>query len=155
VRRSSKEAPEAVGLDDDRCVATTLMIRNLPNRLSPQALMEHIATLGFQGTYDYVYMPQDKKTGSNKGYAFVNFMDCKDARIFIGSIEQSSWTSKRVAVTPARCQGVLRNLEQMVSLGLDANDGPAFSMPWILVDGEMTALPCPTAYDIYSKRHKA
>jgi len=66
---------------------TTLMIRNLPNRMSRDELIAELHELGFAGAFDFVYVPLDscrrsrhrrhglRKGCSNVGYAFVNFVD--------------------------------------------------------------------------------
>ena len=59
----------------DRGPVTTLMIRNIPNRYTQKDLIQEVDALGFAGTYDFFYLPIDKSTESNVGYAFLNFKD--------------------------------------------------------------------------------
>ncbi|CAE7656084.1 ML3 [Symbiodinium pilosum] len=52
---------------------TTLMLRNVPNAYDRETLMEELASLGFEGSFDFLYLPIDTSTKNNVGYAFVNF----------------------------------------------------------------------------------
>merc|ERR1719272_2290208 len=55
--------------------ATTMMICNIPCRVSQRTITEAIDQVGFAGTYDFVYLP-DRRRGrpsGNLGYAFVEF----------------------------------------------------------------------------------
>ena len=49
-----------------------------------------------------------------QGYAFINFYDTNTAENFGPLLSTVSWTKKKLVVTPARCQGVISNLKQMV-----------------------------------------
>jgi len=59
---------------------TTLMIRNVPNRYKQQDLIDELEDLGFQGLFNFLYLPVDqggrnRNRVSSVGYAFVNFID--------------------------------------------------------------------------------
>jgi len=91
----------------------TVMMRNLPNKYKQCMLMEEINQAGFQGTYDFVYLPIDPETNANKGYAFLNFIDTKYAWAFKMAYEGKRMlqfnSNKFVSVTPATLQGFEAN----------------------------------------------
>merc|ERR1712217_823433 len=51
---------------------TTVMMRNLPNDMNREMLLELLDTHGFRGLYDFIYVPIDFKRRAGLGYAFVN-----------------------------------------------------------------------------------
>lgn len=53
----------------------TIMMRNLPNKYTQAMLMEDIDAAGFNGSYEFFYLPMDPVTNANKGYAFINFCE--------------------------------------------------------------------------------
>ena len=55
---------------------TTMMIRNVPNKMSKAALLKLI-NRRHAGTYDFFYLPIDSRNRDkcNLGYAFINFRD--------------------------------------------------------------------------------
>jgi hypothetical protein len=64
---------------------TTLMIRNVPCSLTQEALLDQINSCGFEGVYDFFYLPVprcSRNSLSNLGYAFINFTDESHARSF-------------------------------------------------------------------------
>merc|ERR1712072_1038600 len=61
---------------------TTVMMRNIPNTLTREMLLDTINTEGFVDCYDFVYLPMDFKSMVALGYSFVNFVDSEDAERF-------------------------------------------------------------------------
>lgn len=58
---------------------TTLMIRNLPTSLQQDRLVSEIEKAGFAGLYDFCHLPVWTRSGTRKGYAFVNMIDKSSA----------------------------------------------------------------------------
>jgi hypothetical protein len=97
---------------------TTLMVKNLPNRMRVDQLVEKMNELGFAQRCDYVYMPMDWQTHANKGFAFANFVTAEDAMDFAEKIEGNnlfgvSGSGKRMTTSPACRQGVVENLRSV------------------------------------------
>eukprot|EP00927_Polykrikos_kofoidii_P002284 TRINITY_DN1087_c0_g1_i1.p1 TRINITY_DN1087_c0_g1~~TRINITY_DN1087_c0_g1_i1.p1 ORF type:complete len:619 (+),score=85.40 TRINITY_DN1087_c0_g1_i1:56-1858(+) len=96
--------------------ATTLMIRNIPNRCSQSDFIAELEELGFAETFDFLYLPVDKGTLANVGYAFVNFIDAASARRCMRVFQNHRFkkfcnvSSKLAAVSVAHIQGLDANL---------------------------------------------
>lgn len=56
-------------IDED--APTTLMIRNIPNYYSQKELADEIDSLGFKGTYNFLYLPMDRKTNGRLAIALL------------------------------------------------------------------------------------
>lgn len=54
------------------------MLRNIPNRYSQASLLQEIDAAGYEGTYDFFYLPMDTQNRTNVGYAFINFLTPQD-----------------------------------------------------------------------------
>lgn len=95
---------------------TTLMIRNIPNRYTQRELIQELETLGFAGTFDFLYIPLDKGTMSNVGYAFVNFVASEWAEKCMAAFENYRFkrhrkvSGKIAAVSVAHIQGLEANI---------------------------------------------
>jgi len=96
---------------------TTMMVRNIPNRYTQSDLMEELESLGFAGTFDFLYAPTDFGTMGNVGYFFINFITpewatrCRmelDGYVFT---RHQKKTAKKVAtVSIAHLQGLQANI---------------------------------------------
>eukprot|EP00746_Dinoflagellata_sp_MGD_P129727 gnl/MRDRNA2_/MRDRNA2_63838_c0_seq1.p1 gnl/MRDRNA2_/MRDRNA2_63838_c0~~gnl/MRDRNA2_/MRDRNA2_63838_c0_seq1.p1 ORF type:complete len:204 (+),score=20.70 gnl/MRDRNA2_/MRDRNA2_63838_c0_seq1:224-835(+) len=93
------------------------MIRNIPNRYTRKMLMDELDSLGFESTYDFIYVPMDKSTHWNVGYAFVNFIQPKDASNCMEKLTDYRFrrfrrsSGKVTQVSPAHIQGLIANME--------------------------------------------
>jgi len=61
---------------------TTIMMRNIPNNVTREQLLTLVNDGGFQGRYDFLYLPVDLKKKVGLGYAFINFACHDDAEAF-------------------------------------------------------------------------
>jgi hypothetical protein len=100
---------------DREKLVTTLMIRNIPNRYSQRELINELKSLGFGGTFDFLYIPLDLGTMSNVGYAFVNFVDHLWAEKCMEAFQNYRFRRHRqagkvAAVSVAHIQGLDGNL---------------------------------------------
>jgi len=99
-----------------RAPPTTMMIRNIPNRYTQREFVRELDGLGFEGTYDFLYLPIDKGTLCNVGYAFVNFLEPiyaqRSMEVFHNYIFQRyrKVRGKIAAVSIAHIQGLEANM---------------------------------------------
>jgi len=56
-----------------------VMLRNLPRALTRQMLLDVLDQQGFQGSYDFVYLPRDMRKLRCFGYAFINWVSVDHA----------------------------------------------------------------------------
>mmetsp|Transcript_33357 Transcript_33357/g.72874 ORF Transcript_33357/g.72874 Transcript_33357/m.72874 type:complete len:755 (-) Transcript_33357:27-2291(-) len=140
--RQHFHVPRKVNLGDrfrDRGVpdrVTTLMVRNVPNRYDRATLMLELDELGFEGTYNFLYLPIDSWTGYNVGYAFVNFDEPKDAFHCMKVVDgyefkrHRLWKKRLAVVSVAHIQGLEQNLAHCSGTSLFSACTP-WLRPWI------------------------
>lgn len=91
----------------------TVMMRNLPNKVTQQQLLSEVNEAGFVYTYDFVYLPIDPDSNANRGYSFINFTSPGMALIFKMHFEGHKFANfhshKVVSVVPATLQGFEAN----------------------------------------------
>lgn len=116
---------------------TTVMIRNVPNQYHRGMLMQELNRLGFRGKYDFAYLPIDRYTQLNVGYAFVNFDTTEDTQRFMKVMEGYVFTNvcrnkqKRLAqVSVAHIQGLEQNLAHCMGSAVFASHSP-WLRPWV------------------------
>eukprot|EP00928_Gymnodinium_smaydae_P021484 TRINITY_DN18383_c0_g5_i1.p1 TRINITY_DN18383_c0_g5~~TRINITY_DN18383_c0_g5_i1.p1 ORF type:complete len:361 (+),score=49.97 TRINITY_DN18383_c0_g5_i1:54-1085(+) len=123
----TEELPDHhVGHDDDGCSETlpiewqgktSVCLKNVPYRFTRDMFHEELRIAGFEGTYDYMYLPFHGQAGSKgKGYAFLNFVSdriaykfkCKfDAHCFH---DASGNGSRPLIIIPSNLQGYEDNV---------------------------------------------
>ncbi|KAL5507306.1 hypothetical protein ACEPAH_6762 [Sanghuangporus vaninii] len=84
----------AAGLD----TRTTVMIKNIPNKLTDKDLNEYIGRV-CPRKIDFLYLRMDFQNGCNVGYAFVNFIQVQDLLHFARSklgIKWNMYSSEKV-----------------------------------------------------------
>ncbi|KAJ4989354.1 hypothetical protein SVAN01_05079 [Stagonosporopsis vannaccii] len=93
---------------DGSDVRTTIMLRNIPNKVDWMALKTILDEVCF-GTYDFLYLRIDFKSSCNVGYAFINFADAGGMIALIDRLERRTWTayrsSKAAEISYATIQG--------------------------------------------------
>eukprot|EP00913_Durusdinium_trenchii_P002486 g2298.t1 len=68
--------------------------RNVPNQLNRKQFVERLDQLGFHGMYDFVYVPIDRATRMNVGYAFVNFVNPDSFRLCQSKLQGKKFLEK-------------------------------------------------------------
>jgi hypothetical protein len=105
---------------------TTLMIRNIPNLYTRSMLMEELDSLNFNQEYDFIYLPIDKSTQWNVGYAFVNFVSSSAAMRCINVMPNYQFhcfehgSNKVAQISIAHIQGLERNSEYYSNTAVQA-----------------------------------
>uniref|UniRef100_A0A7S0ZT07 RRM domain-containing protein n=1 Tax=Noctiluca scintillans TaxID=2966 RepID=A0A7S0ZT07_NOCSC len=103
---------------------TTLMVQNIPCRITQEQLIDVIVDLGFGEKYDFLYLPtcsRSSMTGrSNLGYGFINFSEPEDAasfsRVFTNYLFEGTRSKKVSTVKPAHIQGLANNIHHFSRL---------------------------------------
>ncbi|KAF2474282.1 uncharacterized protein BDR25DRAFT_202463, partial [Lindgomyces ingoldianus] len=97
---------ERIGNGSD--VRTTIMLRNIPNKLDHVTLKSILDEHCF-GIYDFVYLRIDFESGSNVGYAFINFNCVEGVVALVNNVAGRPWlghgTSKAAEISYATIQG--------------------------------------------------
>ncbi|KAJ5202400.1 hypothetical protein N7449_004479 [Penicillium cf. viridicatum] len=104
-------AEHAINLDRIRQgldVRSTVMIRNIPNKITSDQLKSILDESSF-GKYDFLYLRMDFTHRCNVGYAFMNFGDAIDIVNLVHSRQGKTWpdciSEKRAEISYATLQG--------------------------------------------------
>ena len=90
-RGRARRAHEQQGVDRNR---PTLMIRNLPIRITTEILEQQLEQMGLAGKYDLLHIPRDAhKPDCSLGYAFINLRDAAVASQVERAAKGLSWAS--------------------------------------------------------------
>jgi len=106
------EAEEAEKVVDWRG-KTTIMMRNIPNRYNQALLVTELEEFGFDGSYDFLYLPMNADRNGNRGYAFINFLAEESVRafrdIYHGAVMGGIRSKEPISILPAALQGLEQN----------------------------------------------
>eukprot|EP00929_Paragymnodinium_shiwhaense_P024441 TRINITY_DN15033_c0_g1_i1.p1 TRINITY_DN15033_c0_g1~~TRINITY_DN15033_c0_g1_i1.p1 ORF type:complete len:156 (+),score=24.34 TRINITY_DN15033_c0_g1_i1:162-629(+) len=93
---------------------TTVMLRQISCHYSQVSLMEEVNDAGFEGTFDFFFMPVARRTTLGRGYAFINFVSAEWAQLFQESFHDRHMRmdnlGRDAVVTEASQQGLQANL---------------------------------------------
>mmetsp|Transcript_70132 Transcript_70132/g.226980 ORF Transcript_70132/g.226980 Transcript_70132/m.226980 type:complete len:409 (+) Transcript_70132:78-1304(+) len=128
---------------------TTVLLRNVPSTFTRAALLELLEDEGFEGTYDFVYMPMDFGSKVCLGYAFVNFASHCDAQrcweIFDGLSDWGQPNDRACEVTWGEpCQGLEAHVERYRNSPVMHESIPEEWKPAIFKHGARVPFPAPT-----------
>lgn len=131
------ESPAVLGCERP----TTLMIRNLPRKFAAWDMVAELRLHALPGTFDFVYVPWDRKGVDNVGYAFANFLDATLAAEVLASMNGADWRTgfrcRPIKVQPAHVQGLDANLSRFEEQGAFVDPDHA---PLLFAGGEPTDL---------------
>jgi len=140
---------------------TTVMMRNIPNNLTREQLLDIMNAEGFVGCYDFVYLPVDFKNMVGLGYTFVNLVDSEVAKRFYlhfsgfsrwvirSSLNTGCWdpiqSEKVCEVTWSDgLQGKDAHIERYMNSPVMHHSMPDSCKPMIFKDGVPILFPKPT-----------
>eukprot|EP00425_Heterocapsa_triquetra_P033342 CAMPEP_0195100958 /NCGR_PEP_ID=MMETSP0448-20130528/64831_1 /TAXON_ID=66468 /ORGANISM="Heterocapsa triquestra, Strain CCMP 448" /LENGTH=239 /DNA_ID=CAMNT_0040136195 /DNA_START=61 /DNA_END=780 /DNA_ORIENTATION=+ len=141
---AATQVQQAMPPTDDR---TTIMLRNLPNNYTRDMFLEMLDAEGFDGRYDFVYLPIDFKTKAGVGYAFVNAVDNATAQELWTTFEgYNKWvlpTSKKcyVSWSNPNLQGARKNVQRWRNSSVMHGGVPDEYKPCIFKDGVRAKFP--------------
>mmetsp|Transcript_74387 Transcript_74387/g.136139 ORF Transcript_74387/g.136139 Transcript_74387/m.136139 type:complete len:325 (+) Transcript_74387:193-1167(+) len=114
----------------------TVMVRYIPSKYTQNKFMNEINDAGFDGTYDFLYLPLDTRNYGNRGFAFINFLSADLAEEFYKRYHGQKFkhfeATTDIAVMPADVQGFEESAERFFATGLrkKKNNGePVFLRP--------------------------
>jgi hypothetical protein len=109
-KRPSKREARVVDVWDENVV--TLMVRQIPTKLTQLNFLQEVRRQGFEGLFNFLYVPFDLKKNSNVGYGFINFIKPEYALQFrdkLDGVRIGQKDHKPMRIHPASLQGYEAN----------------------------------------------
>jgi hypothetical protein len=123
----------------------TVMMRQIPRHFTQQLLLHEVIAHGFEGLFDFLYLPWDLKKGINVGYGFISFTDPRTALTFRDAFDgaylgtpEARLKEKPVRVHPASMQGYQANYHHFVHTKTGQKQDPLYSPLFFPGNGENT-----------------
>jgi len=127
---------------------TTLMLKQLPQVFAREALASLLNCLGFEGMYDFIYMPMNLLTKTSFTYAFVNMVSAEVAEQCRQQLDNySNWqvpNSKACVALWAVQQGLEVNIERYRNSPVMHPSVPGDFKPALYKEGREIPFPPPT-----------
>lgn len=128
---------------------TTVMMRNIPNNYSRDMLLGTIIDQGFEGQFDFIYLPMDFARCANLGYAFINLVNVQSTRHFWKAFSGfSCWTIPTAKVCElgwsSPHQGLAAHIERYRDSPVMHPTVPDEYKPMLFHEGARIAFPPPT-----------
>merc|ERR1712226_1409851 len=125
------------------------MMRYIPNDYTRDMLLQLVDGEGFNGSYDFVYLPIDFTSGCGLGYAFINLVTLEDALKFRRHFQGfSNWTvpSGKVCDTTASGShhGAAAHIERYRNSSVMHKSVADGYKPALFVNGKRVPFPLPT-----------
>jgi hypothetical protein len=128
---------------------TTVMVRNIPNNYTRDMFISMLNSEGFQGLYDFAYLPIDFRSRAALGYAFVNLTDTKTVEKFwevFNSYTRWVIPTRKVGYVTwcGPHQGLEAHVERYRNSPVMHEAIPDEFKPIVLKDGKRASFPLPT-----------
>jgi len=126
---------------------TTVMLRNLPNNIKRDQLLQMLDSAGFAAKYNFVYLPMDFDKKSSLGYAFLNMNSGVFAKEIIEQLNGTrpwirSSSHKMLTVCLSVCiRGLPKLVDRYRNSRVMHHDVPDEFKPFILENGLPVEFP--------------
>jgi len=123
------------------------MLRNLPRSFTRDELVRKLNMMGFEGLYDFVYLPVDFKSRQGKCYGFVNLVSGEHAERLIGNFHGfGHWSRatsrfRRCTASLSHTQGLEANVERYRNSPVMADGVPESFKPAIFAGAQQIPFP--------------
>eukprot|EP00445_Apocalathium_hangoei_P066757 CAMPEP_0204110028 /NCGR_PEP_ID=MMETSP0361-20130328/1647_1 /ASSEMBLY_ACC=CAM_ASM_000343 /TAXON_ID=268821 /ORGANISM="Scrippsiella Hangoei, Strain SHTV-5" /LENGTH=314 /DNA_ID=CAMNT_0051059883 /DNA_START=60 /DNA_END=1004 /DNA_ORIENTATION=- len=95
---------------------TTLMFLFIPRQFTGGDLVAELERHVSKEAFDCFYVPWDRNSTNNMGYAFANFVEAQTARMIHAVMNETLWPNSRrgshTIIVPARMQGLAESLQR-------------------------------------------
>jgi hypothetical protein len=126
---------------------TTVMLRNIPNKYTQRMLLDQLNSMGYEGKYNFFYLPIDFRNRCNVGYAFINFLSSETAKVFKNHLDGyrlTGFNSQKICeVSFARVQGLDANIMHYRNSPVNGVGIPEYR-PLLFADGKEIPFPLAT-----------
>jgi len=128
---------------------TTVLMKNIPNNMTRDMLLDLIRAEGFEGSYDFVYLPLDFKGMVGVGYSFINLINWQEAVRFqqhFTGFSRWSFNSDKVCevIWSKSLQGRDAHVERYRNSPVMHESMADGCRPVLYKDGERIPFPKPT-----------